>query len=171
LWMERLLGFVFWSLLILGSDFGVTVCIVFLILLWSIAVKDLGVFLELVCCLNLLLGSIDVQCLYTELSLSKYTVVPGLKAEMNTVTSLVGCFMVMGLRRGLRIGGTLRDLLGRIALLGIGMMTAVIRSGTMRLLFRGKERIGLFVLQFRYIYGLERSIRCMGDWVEDSRVW
>jgi hypothetical protein len=70
--------------------------------------------------------------------------------------------MVMGLRRELRVGGTLRDLLGRIALLGIGMMTAVIRSGRMGLLFRDKERIGLLVLQLGYIYGLKRSIRCMG---------
>jgi hypothetical protein len=90
--MGRLLGFVFWSLLILGSDFGVTVCIVFLILLWSIAVKDLGVFLRLVCCWNLLLGSIDVQCLYTKLSVSRYTVVPGLKAEMNAVTEVCRLF-------------------------------------------------------------------------------
>jgi hypothetical protein len=56
----------------------------------------------------------------------------------------------------------MRDLLGRIALLGIGMMTAVIRSGRMGLLFRDKERIGVLVLQFRYIYGLKRSIRCIG---------
>jgi hypothetical protein len=38
----------------------------------------------------------------------------------------------------------------------------VIRSGRMGLLFRDKERIGLLVLQFRYIYGLKSSIRCIG---------
>jgi hypothetical protein len=46
--MGRLLGFAFWSLLIWGSDFGVTVCIVFSILLWSIALEDLRVFLGLI---------------------------------------------------------------------------------------------------------------------------
>jgi hypothetical protein len=59
--MGRLLGFAFWSLLILGSESGVTVCIVFLILFWSIALDNLRVFLGLVCCWNLLLGSIDVH--------------------------------------------------------------------------------------------------------------